>query len=423
MSRMRKTLKAVQKELKSAKETNGVVESPQALDISSIEKASFFQGDQYSDYGNPLHSTALEEDLSPGAEQRQKSVPAKTARQHVVETQKTVGHSGVTHNKEKARNIPKALKKTDALKENHKPSQPTNQGAKSTERNVKGRPLPTISEDREDANKKKTAVSATVVSKKAGKGQRSAEDTPEETHRQQRSSSSEELTDEDESFHPSKEKSKSVKGKLQSTSSQQHSGHKQKRKSSSESSERAGPSKKPRDLRNPIDLDVVLDAFQDFVTQYKQSVNSDAVKHAIDAFSRSFEEQLSEMITSTKELKNLKRENAKLNSAINRKRTRLVEANNEVIKGKMQLRTLQKDHDELEQRLKAFREGTSFLTNLQELNRKYLKHRTAYPDEVETYGPSCMAAMLLESRCIMGTEHQLKTINDQLQQVLDEAQN
>ncbi len=39
------------------------------------------------------------------------------------------------------------------------------------------------------------------------------------------------------------------------------------------------------------------------------------------------------------------------------------------------------------------------------------------------YGPSCMPAMLMEARCIMGTEHQLKTVNDQLQQVLDETEN
>ncbi|XP_059372218.1 centromere protein U-like isoform X1 [Carassius carassius] len=112
-----------------------------------------------------------------------------------------------------------------------------------------------------------------------------------------------------------------------------------------------------------------------------------------------------------------------INSTINQKRTRLVEANNELIKGKTKLRNLQKDHDEMEQRLKALRDGSSLLTNLQELNTKYMKHRTAHPDEVETYGPTCMLAMLMEARCIMGTEHQLKTVNDHLQQVFDETEN
>ncbi|KTF90086.1 hypothetical protein cypCar_00023877 [Cyprinus carpio] len=372
MSRMARTLKAVQRELQSAKPH--AAESPQPLDISSIEKTSVFHGDQYSPHGNPLHSTALEEDLSPGPEQNKKSAPEKSGRPRarkpvlsVTDTDKTA----VTQAKKIGKAVSEALNKKASSEENQGP--PTNKGAKS----------------------------------EAVKGQRSAKETSSSlgvAQRQQRSPpSSEELTDEDESFHPSKEKS--IRGKRRS-SSQRQSGHKQKRKSSS-STERAGPSKKARDLRSPTDLDVVLGSFQEFVTQYKQTINSEAVRRSIDAVSRSFEEQLSEII----------------NSAINKKRTRLVEANNELIKGKTKLRNLQKDHDEMEQRLKALREGSSLLTNLQELNRKYLKHHKAHPDEVETYGPSCMPAMLMEARCIMGTEHQLKTVNDHLQQVLDETEN
>ncbi|XP_043113896.1 centromere protein U isoform X2 [Puntigrus tetrazona] len=423
MSRMTKTLKAVQRELQSAKQSsNDAVESPQPLDISSIEKASFFQGDQYSPHGNPLHSTAMEEDLSPGPEQNQKSAPEKLGRTRagkpvlgVMDTDKT----SVTQAKKIGKAVSEALNKKTSSKENQEPPQPTNKGAKSVVRKVKGRPLPAISEGREDAGKKRTSV-PTGYTAKAVKGQRSARETSSTLGAAQRQQgslpSSEELTDEDESFHPSMEKSK------RRSSSQRQSGQKQKRKSSS-SSERPGPSKKPRDLRGPTDLDVVLDSFREFVTQYKQTINSEAVKRSIDAVSRSFEEQLSEIITATKELKNMKRENNKINSTINKKRTRLVEANNELIKGKAKLRKLQKDHDEMEQRLKALKEGSSLLTNLQELNTKYLKHRTAHPDEVETYGPSCMPAMLMEARCIMGTEHQLKTVNDHLQQVLDVTEN
>ncbi|KAL1261646.1 hypothetical protein QQF64_006911 [Cirrhinus molitorella] len=423
MSRMTKTLKAVQHELQGAKQSNdGVVESPQPLDISFIEKASFFQGDQYSPHGNPLHSTALEEDLSPGPEQNKKSAPEKSGRSRtrkpvLVETDSD--KTAVTQAKKIGKGVSEALNKKASSKENQEPPQPTNKGAKKG----KGRPLPTISEGREDAGKKRTSVPKSNTAKEVVKGQKSAKEkssTPGAAQRQQRSPpSSEELTDEDESFHPSMEKSKGAKRRL---SSRRKSGDKEKRKSSS-SSERAGPSKKPRDLRSPTDLDVVLDTFQEFVTEYKQTVNSDAVKRSIDAVSRSFEEQLSEIITATKELKNVKRENNKINSAINKKRTRLVEANNELIKGKTKLRNLQKDHDVMEQRLKALREGSSLLTSLQDLNRNYLKHRTAHPDEVETYGPSCMPAMLMEARCIMGTEHQLKTVNDHLQQVLDETEN
>ncbi|XP_056625349.1 centromere protein U isoform X2 [Triplophysa dalaica] len=411
MKRMTKTLKAVQQELKRVKaKSDGVEEAPaaQTLDISSIEKASFLQEEQYSSHGNPLHSTALEEDLSPRAEQNQRAAPEKTGRQRAAVRTPTTN---------KPKSVSKAVKKITASKENQEPSEPRKQGAAAPVRRVKGGALPTISEQREDAGKKRASLTAT-----SKKGQRSAKGTsPGEKQRAQRSSSSsEELTDEDESFHPSKEKSK----RRRSSSSRRQSGkkHKKTTKSSSESSERGGPSKKARDLRSQSDLDVVLNAFQEFVGQYKQTVNSDAVKRTIDAFSRSVEEQLSEIITESRELKNLKRENAKVNSASNKKRTRLLEANNDLIKERAKLTSLQKECDELEQRLKALREGTSLLNKLQELNRRYLNHRTAHPDEVETFGASCLPAMLLEARCIMGTEQQLKNVNDQLQQIIDETE-
>ncbi|XP_016370705.1 centromere protein U [Sinocyclocheilus rhinocerous] len=345
MSRMTKALRAVQRELQGAKQSSdNAVESPQPLDISSIEKTSLFHGDQYSPHGNPLHSTALEEDLSPGPEQNQKSAPEKLgrlrARKPVLSVTDT---TAVTQAKKIGKAVSDALSKKASSKENQEPPQPTNKGAKSVVRKVKGRPLPTISEGRDNAGKKRTSIPTSYRAKV----------------RVQRNSSHKNET-------------------------------------------------------------LCLNILTGFC---RQTINSEAVKRSIDAVSRSFEEQLSEIITATKQLKNVKRENNKINSTINKKRTRLVEANNELIKGKTKLRILQKEHDEMEQRLKALREGSSLLTNLQELNRKYLKHHKAHPDEVETYGPSCMPAMLMEARCIMGTEHQLKTVNDHLQQVLDETEN
>lgn len=81
-----------------------------------------------SSAGNPLHSTALEEDLSPGPEQNHRSAPEKTNRPRAgkpVETHKI---------KEKAKTVSKALNKNDASKENQEPSEPPNQGAKSVVR-------------------------------------------------------------------------------------------------------------------------------------------------------------------------------------------------------------------------------------------------------------------------------------------------
>ncbi|XP_052430129.1 centromere protein U [Carassius gibelio] len=446
MSRMTRTLKALQRELKNAKQSsNDAVESSQPLDISSIERASFFQGYQYSPHGNPLHSTALEEDLSPGPEQNQKSAPETIGRPRagkcalgVMDTDKTT----VTQAKKISKAVSEALNNKASSKENQEPHQvkssqvcfivnsstctvhtyresrlrysqtcqTTNKGEKSVVRRGKGRPLPTISEGREDAGKKRTSIPTSYTANEAVKGRRSVKEsslTLGAAQRQQRlPPSSEDLTDEEESFHPSMEKSK------RRASSQRQSGQKQKRKSSSSSVSRSlSLSKSKCELHLSKSIAKIFDS-----GFCRETINSEAVKRSIDAVGRSFEEQLSEIAR-------LFFRHFHINSTINQKRTRLVEAINELIKGKTKLRNLQKDHDEMEQRLKALREGSSLLTHLQELNRKYMKHSTAHPDEVEMYGPSCMPAMLMEARCIMGTEHQLKTVNDHLQQVFDETEN
>lgn len=46
------------------------------------------------------------------------------------------------------------------------------------------------------------------------------------------------------------------------------------------SPETAGPSKKPRDLRSPTDLDVVLDTYQEIVTQYKYVYDVNSSNHS-----------------------------------------------------------------------------------------------------------------------------------------------
>ncbi|XP_059372221.1 uncharacterized protein LOC132109850 isoform X2 [Carassius carassius] len=137
-----------------------------------------------------------------------------------MDTDKTT----VTQAKKIGKAVSEALNKKASSKENQEPHQV---------KKGKGRPLPTISEDREDAGKKRTSIPTSYTAKEAVKGGRSVKEfslTLGAAQRQQRSpSSSEELTDEEESFHPSMEKSKR-KG-----SSQRQSGQKQKRKSSSSS--------------------------------------------------------------------------------------------------------------------------------------------------------------------------------------------
>ncbi|XP_030621376.1 serine/threonine-protein kinase pim-1-like [Chanos chanos] len=87
------------------------------------------------------------------------------------------------------------------------------------------------------------------------------------------------------------------------------------------------------------------------------------------------------------------------------------------------VRRLQKERDELEQRLTDLRKAWSFLSDLTKLHRSYLQHCNTHPDEEPVYGPSCMPALLLEARGTLGAEHQPKTVHEKLQQSVDQADN
>ncbi|XP_069049255.1 centromere protein U isoform X1 [Lepisosteus oculatus] len=193
----------------------------------------------------------------------------------------------------------------------------------------------------------------------------------------------------------------------------------QKRKSSSSSGSDGPPQSKkpPKDL---TELDVVLAAFQDFVSEYKETGGRDVAKRAIETLSTKFVDQLTDTIHMTKELKQLKRENSKTNSAINRKRSRLLEVKHELRKRQTELRELQKEHAQLSEKRASLEQGTALLGSLKALQRAYLRHRQAHPAEREEYGPSSLPSLLLEMRSVLGVEHQLLKINTQLQDSLEQ---
>ncbi|XP_053486534.1 centromere protein U isoform X2 [Ictalurus furcatus] len=422
MSRVTRLLKALQKEAKSGSEKENDLPAAESPDMSSIEKASFLQGEEYSSHGNPLHSTALEDESRPETDHRLEATAGKRTsegRENEVR--------GVTETPKRpvcpAKNLKarqesdvQAQKKSSKSRRNQKPTE-------QIDRALKSRRVQNISERRKNDGKKRAQSEGT------SSGGSATDTSPDAVHAQSQrrpSLSSEDLTDEDESFHLSSERPTASRMSLprpKSSSSQPQRGQKQKRKSSSGSRDCGNPSKKqkPGGVKNPIALDVVLEAFQEFVTQYKEPVSSEVVKKAINAFSHSFEEQLTEKITAAKDFNNVKREAVKVNKTLNQKKTRLLEAKNELIKSTAEARKLEKERSDLEQRLTALKQGTAFLNNLYALNTRYLQHRSTHTDEPETYGPSCMPAMLLEARSITGTENQLKNINDQLQRVLEET--
>ncbi|XP_060741850.1 centromere protein U isoform X2 [Tachysurus vachellii] len=413
MSRVTRLLKTLQNEAKSGSEKQNDLTSAENLDMSSIEKASFLQGEEYSSYGNPLHSTALEDERRPETDHGQKAKAVKQAgkgRGNEVQGMTETPKRPVKNLKAQQENNVQAQKKSSKSRGNQKPPEHTDPAPKH---------LQTISKSKKNEGNKR------AQSKRPVNGNSASDTSPEATYTQSQrrtSLSSEDLTDEDESFHPGSER-QTASRRPGSSSGQPQRGQKQKRKSSTGFLDNGIPSKKqkPGVGRNPIALDVVLEAFQEFVTQYKETVSSEVVQKAIHAFSCSFEEEVTEKITADKEFNSVKREAIKVNRILNQKKSRLLEAKNELLKSKAELRKLEKEHSELEGRLTALKQGTAFLNNLKALSRRYLQQRSAHAEEPETYGPCCMPAMLLEARSITGTEHQLKNINDKLQKVLEET--
>ncbi|KAJ8262202.1 hypothetical protein GJAV_G00163680 [Gymnothorax javanicus] len=462
-SRMRKKtvhkeiLKTVHKEIENtAAEKSGRPPKAQALlpisslDVSSIEKVSFFEDDEVGSFGNPLHSTALEDDFSPhqGPKATLKKVGTLVGKKGKGKKTKSARH---VDEGQPSRKVPSQLPPTSSAPKGGQ------LGARRKSFGVKSgtRGLPRVSEGPESDEAamrcQASSLSGKAIPPHFGKGSTSDSAGPSQSstsgneehatqgqlpssknaavaRRGQLSSlSSEDLTEEDPSWHREQNEKSSgphMGAKRKSVAGRQNL-KAQKRKSSSGSSGDAGPSnekkRRERDVKNPTDLDVVLDAFLEFASEYKVTVDLEPVRKAIDAVSNMFEDQVTELITNTKELSGVKRENIKVNSTINKKRARLVEIRSELITKEKQLRNMQREHDQLLERLTDLRKGTAFLSALRELQRNYSMHRQGHPTEEEVYGYSSAPALLLEARGVLGVEWQLKNINDNLQQALERA--
>ncbi|KAJ4946635.1 hypothetical protein JOQ06_024298 [Pogonophryne albipinna] len=89
--------------------------------------------------------------------------------------------------------------------------------------------------------------------------------------------------------------------------------------------------KRQRGGQGGTQLEVVLEAFLDFCDQYRESLESNTLKECVDSFSSNVENQLLEKISTSKELKVLKRENIKVASSIRTKTQRLLDAKNELM--------------------------------------------------------------------------------------------
>ncbi|XP_058883308.1 myb-like protein V [Acipenser ruthenus] len=194
---------------------------------------------------------------------------------------------------------------------------------------------------------------------------------------------------------------------------------KKKNKPSSASSDEAGPSKKvKKSPKNITELDVVLDTFQSFVSEYKETVESSVCRRAIERLYSKVSDHLIETISEVKECTELKKKNTKIVNSINKKRRCLIEVKSNLIKRETHQRKVQKEYAELKERYADLKSGTAFLDNFKDLQIQYLEHRNNNPGEKETYGLSSLPSLLLEARGVLGAEEQLQNINFKLQQAI-----
>ncbi|XP_008301735.1 centromere protein U [Stegastes partitus] len=369
-------------------------------DLSGIDKTSFLQGLQLND-GNPLHSTAVEEDLNDVEEKEMDR--KRTERKDIPKTLKAT-------NKQRGAAVKKKKKKdTEEGEEEEEEKKKKKINRRSTGEKIKTRP-----------GKNQQMMKDKKRKSESGNGKTSDSQSQEESdsgtvqQNRRRVLSSDEEIDEDTSWNPSPKKARMYSlGRSRKSSLGRSKPRKSSSGSASGGTETASSDKQKRTRhQGGTDLDVVLDAFLDFCDQYSETVESKAVKKAIHCFSDNVKDQLVEKISSCKELRILKRENAKVGSSIRTKTQKLLNAKHELMRAERQLWLLQKEKAELKLRLADLRRGQAFLHDIGELNRQYLDHRRKHPNEKETYGASSLPALLLETKFIHGTETRQRGVNE-----------
>ncbi|KAM9850165.1 centromere protein U [Aulostomus maculatus] len=369
--------------------------------LSVIERASFMEGLQQN-YGNPLHSTAMEDELNASERaQTDKGRPGGNARAgpgkgEVAKKKKRVD-GGQAHMRSDRTN--QTTRKVAEKK-----------GAKRT--SIKQMSAVRPRKDEHPKDKERERESGSGSSSDAESQEESDAGTSVRRRRNIVPSSDEEV--EDSSWEPNPKKAKVYRLGVTRKSS---SGTAKSRKSSSGSTS-PDPLRDERRGRGGSELEVVLDAFLDFCEQYRDSLESKAVKQSIDSFSNNVKEQILEKISSYKDFRVLKQENIKVASLIRAKTQRLLDAKHELMTAERSVWRLQKEKAELELRLADLQRSQSFLHDIGELNRTYLDYRRQHPTEREMYGASSLPVLLLETKHLQGAEHQLRIINKHLRRSL-----
>ncbi|NWV84024.1 CENPU protein, partial [Dasyornis broadbenti] len=178
----------------------------------------------------------------------------------------------------------------------------------------------------------------------------------------------------------------------------------------------------PRELkRSPSDiteLDVVLAEVEKVAANYRQSIELNICRKAINDFSSAFKDQITDLIAGLQELKDMKKKNTKAITNIKKKRQRLVQIREELIGAESQLTQLQREYAEVQEKKSSLRQTIELITDLKELQQDCLDYREENPKGKVVYGTSSLPALLMESRRILGAEMHFENINMKLEEAL-----
>ncbi|XP_059100375.1 centromere protein U [Peromyscus eremicus] len=171
-----------------------------------------------------------------------------------------------------------------------------------------------------------------------------------------------------------------------------------------------------------MELDVILSVFEKTFLEYKPRVESERCNEAINNFYFKIKGELIRMLKEVQVLRTLKRKNAKMISDMEKRRQRLIEVQDELLRLEPQLKQLQKQYDNLKERKSSLKNSMHFLSNLKQLYQDYSNVQEKEPKKKEKYDSSSLPALLFKARTILGAEKHLKTINYQLGKLLEQDQ-
>uniref|UniRef100_A0A8C0EWK2 Centromere protein U n=1 Tax=Bubo bubo TaxID=30461 RepID=A0A8C0EWK2_BUBBB len=169
------------------------------------------------------------------------------------------------------------------------------------------------------------------------------------------------------------------------------------------------PKELKRSPRDITELDVVLTEFEKIAANYRQSIESNICRKAINGFCSAFKDQITDLVNFPHYL-------FQVITDIKKKRQRLLQLREELIGAEAQLIQLQREYAEVQERKSSLRQATELLTDLKELQQECLDYREENPKVV--YGTSSLPALLVESRRILGAERHFQNINKKLEEAL-----